>query len=197
MTVTTIPLAELTASDCRQRLSALMSPRSTVALSCDGAERLPVSVLAVALEITAATGGFLRLEGLTPPTRLSLQMVDPQRRLAVDGAVDGAVRTAQVGGYPFQVRLTEDGTVHVLLNKGIGQHPLMNETASHEWIRGLVASAVVVDLSQIEHLNSLLVAWLLQLNQGAGVGRCRLEQIGRQAVAQLTQLRLNHLLAIG
>jgi anti-anti-sigma regulatory factor len=193
MTVTSLSLAELTASVCRQRLTALVSSRSTVVLSCGDVPRLPVRVLALALEITAATGGFLRLEGLTPTTRLALQMVDPDHRLAVDETI----RTAQVGEHPYQVRLSEDGTVLVLLHKGIGQHPHMNEAASHEWVRGLDASAVVVDLVQIEHLNSLLVAWLLQLNQGAGVGRCRLVQVGRQAVAQLTQLRLNHLLTIG
>jgi hypothetical protein len=193
MTVTSITLAELTASDCRQRLTALLSPRLTVVLSCGEVPRLPVRVLALALEITAATGGFLRLEGLTPTTRLALQMIDPERRLAMDESI----RTPKVGEHPYQVRLAEDGTVLVALLKGIGQHPHMNEAASHEWVRGLDASAVEVDMAQIEHLNSLLVAWLLQLNQGAGVGRCRLVQVGRQAVAQLTQLRLNHLLAIG
>lgn len=193
MTATSLSLAELTASDCRQRLTALLSPRATVVLSCGEVPRLPVRVLAMTLDIAAATGGFLRLEGLTSTTRLALQMVDPERRLATDETT----RTALVGERPYHVRLSEDGTVQVVLHKGIGQHPHMNEAASHEWVRGLDATAVVVDLGQIEHLNSLLVAWLLQLNQGAGVGRCRLVQVGRQAVAQLTQLRLNHLLAIG
>ena len=67
---------------------------------------------------------------------------------------------------------------------------------SHEWVRGLTVSAASIDLSQVDHLNSLLVAWMLQINQGVGQGRCRLINVGRQAVAQLTQLRLNHLLNI-
>jgi anti-anti-sigma regulatory factor len=193
MTVTSLTLADLVAGDARARLSSLLSPRATVVVACQDVPRLPVGVLAVALELTAATGGFLRLEGLTPTTRLALQMIDPERRLAMDDAQ----RATQVGERPYQVRLGADGKVTLLLGKGIGQHPHMNEAASYEWIRGLEASAVEVDLSNIEHLNSLLVAWLLQLNQGAGAGRCRLVQVGRQAVAQLTQLRLNHLLSIG
>lgn len=193
MTVTSLTLADLAAGDARARLSSLLSPRATVVVSCQDAARLPVGALALALELTAASAGFLRLEGLTPHARLALQVVDPERRLAVDDAQ----RVAQVGERPYQVRLGTDGRISIHLGKGIGQHPHMNEAASYEWIRGLEASAVEVDLSNIEHLNSLLVAWLLQLNQGAGAGRCRLVQVGRQAVAQLTQLRLNHLLSIG
>jgi hypothetical protein len=192
MTVTSIPLADLATGDARARLSGLLSPRTTVVVSCQDA-RLPVAVLAIALELTAATGGFLRLEGLTPHARLALQVVDPERRLAMDDAQ----RAIQVGERPYQVRVTTDGRISIHLGKGIGQHPHMNEAASYEWIRGLEATSVEVDLSSIEHLNSLLVAWLLQLNQGAGAGRCRLVRVGRQAVAQLTQLRLNHLLSIG
>lgn len=193
MTVTSLTLADLAAGDARARLSSLLSPRTTVVVACQDAARLPVGVLAIAVELTTASGGFLRFEGLSPNARLALQVIDPERRLAMDDAQ----RASQVGERPFQVRIAADGRVAIQLSKGIGQHPHMNESASYEWIRGLDASAVEIDLGNIEHLNSLLVAWLLQLNQGAGAGRSRLVQVGRQAVAQLTQLRLNHLLAIG
>ena len=193
MTLTTITLADLRVGDCRERLAGLLSPRATVVVACDDIVRLPVAVLAAALEATVGSGGLLRFEGMSGPARLALQVADPERRLAVSDAA----RTSHVGDRPFQVRLALDGSVHVLLLKGIGQHPHMNESASYEWVRGLDATAVLVDMSNIEHLNSLLVAWLLQINQGVGNGRCRLLQVGRQAEAQLSQLRLNHLLAIG
>jgi anti-anti-sigma regulatory factor len=192
MTVTTIPLADLVGPAARERLLSVLSPSTNVVVSCQDAARLPVATVALMLTAVPSTGGFLRLEGLTPVTRLAVQVVDPERRLALDDAA----RTPQVGERPYQVHLHEDGSVRVLLLKGIGQHRHMTEAASHEWVRGLDAQRVEVDLRHIEHLNSLLVAWLLQLNQGAGAGRCRLVQVGRQAVAQLTQLRLNHLLAI-
>ena len=190
----TISLSELIASDARVRLQTALASRATVVVPCAEDARLPVTVLFAALETTAMTSGFLRFEGLSANARLALQAVDPDRRLAVG---DAARTIGQMGDRPYQVRLAADGSVTLLLLKGIGQHHHMNETAAYEWIRGLDASAVVVDMSQIEHLNSLLVAWLLQINQGAGSGRCRLVQVGRQAVTQLSQLRLNHLLVIG
>ncbi len=191
MTITSISLADLMVGDVRAALSRLLSPSVTVAISCTGVARLPVAVVAIALELAASTGGFLRLEGLSAQPLQALHVIDPERRLAVD-----APRVTLVGERPYQVRVGVDGSLHLLLGKGIGQHPHMTEAASHEWIRGIEATSVMLDLSQIEHLNSLLVAWLLQLNQGAGPGRCRLVQVGRQAAAQLSQLRLNHLLVI-
>ena len=195
MTLISITLAELLAGDIRARLSGLLLPRATrpvVAISCNGVPRLPVAALVIAMQLATETGGFLRLEGVSASALQALQVVDPGRLLAVEDAT----RVAVVGESPFQVRAGVDGSLHLLLSKGVGQHPHMAEAASYEWIRGLEATAVVIDLSQLEHLNSLLVAWLLQLNQGAGPGRCRLVNVGRQAVAQLSQLRLNHLLSI-
>lgn len=195
MTLTSITLPDLLAGDVRARLSSLLSsraPSATVAITCVDVPRVPVSVLAMALDLAVSTGGFLRLEGLSAHTRQALHVIDPERRLAVDDIA----RVAHVGERPYQVRAGGDGSLHVVLSKGIGQHPHMADMASYEWIRGVDATSVVVDMAQIEHLNSLLVAWLLQLNQGAGPGRCRLVNVGRQAVAQLTQLRLNHLLLI-
>lgn len=192
MTITTLTLADLGAGDSRARLAGLLKPQSTVVVDCDSVARLPVGVLAAAQEAAAASNGFLRLQGLSTTARLALLVVDPDRRLAVDDPA----RLPHVGERPFQVTITVDGNVAVRLLKGIGQHVHLSESASYDWIRGLDANVVEVDLSQIEHLNSLLVAWLLQLNAGAGPGRCKLVRVGRQAVAQLSQLRLNHLLTI-
>jgi anti-anti-sigma regulatory factor len=193
MTITTLTMADLGSGGCRARLAGLLTPQSTVVVMCEGVARLPVGILAAAQEAAAASNGFLRLEGLSASARLALQVVDPERRLAVD---DPARQPQAVGERPFQVTITTDGSVLVRLLKGIGQHAHLSESSSYDWIRGLDANVVEVDLSQIEHLNSLLVAWLLQLNQGSGAGRCKLVRVGRQAVAQLTQLRLNHLLTI-
>ena len=192
MTITTLTLADLGAAETRARLVGLLTPQSTVVVVCEGVARLPVSIVALAQEVAATSTGVLRLEGLSTATRLALQIVDPERRLAVDDPT----RLPQVGERPFQVGIASDGSVKVRLHKGIGQHAHLNESSSYDWIRGLDASVVEVDLALIEHLNSLLVAWLLQINQGAGAGRCKLMRVGRQAVAQLTQLRLNHLLTI-
>jgi anti-anti-sigma regulatory factor len=189
-----ISLSELIAGDARARLQAVLASRATVVVQGDETARLPVVVVHAALEATTATSGFLRFEGLSAHARLALQVVDPDRRFALG---DAARSIGQVGDRPYQVSVAADGSLTLVLLKGIGQHHHMNESASYEWLRGLDASAVVIDMSQMEHLNSLLVAWLLQMNQGAGAGRCRLVHVGRQAVTQLSQLRLNHLLVIG
>ena len=162
MSVTiTISLSELIAGDARARLQAALASRATVVVQGDESARLPVVVIYAALEATIATSGFLRFEGLSAQARLALQVVDPDRRFAIG---DAARSLGQVGDRPYQVSLSADGTVTLLLLKGIGQHHHMNESAAYEWLRGLDATAVVVDMSQIEHLNSLLVAWLLQIN---------------------------------
>lgn len=192
MTPTNITLTELLSGDIRARLAELLAANATVTIACQEVVRLPVAMLAIALDLATTTGGFLRLEGLSNHALKALLVIDPGRRLAVDDAG----RVAQIGERPYQVTLSADGSLRVALGKGIGQHPHLAEPASYDWIRGLDASAVVVDLVHIEHLNSLLVAWLLQLNQAAGPGRCRLVQVGRQATAQLSQLRLDHLLNI-
>ena len=195
MTITSITMTELLAGDVRVRLADLLSPRTNrpiVAISCKEVPRLPVAALVIAMQLASETGGFLRLEGVSANALQALQVIDPGRLLAVEDVT----RVAAVGESPFRVRAEVNGSLHLLLSKGVGQHPHMAEAASYEWIRGVEATAVVIDLSQLEHLNSLLVAWLLQLNQGAGPGRCHLVNVGRQAVAQLSQLRLNHLLSI-
>jgi hypothetical protein len=190
----TVMLSDLTTGDIRRRLEDLLAPGGAVSISCNGQARLSAAFLAAALSATGA-GGFLRLDGLSPAALSAVEAVDPEHRLAVGSGARPA-GPGPVGDRPYQVSLAPDGTVTISMLKGVGQHRYMNESASHEWVRGLDAPAVVVDLAQIEHLNSLLVAWLLQLNQGAGPGRCRLANVGRQAVAQLTQLRLNHMLTI-
>ena len=130
----TISLSELIASDARARLQTALASRAAVVIPCTEDARLPVALLYAALEATAATSGFLRFEGLSANARLALQAVDPDRRLAIG---DAARSIGQVGDRPYQVRLTADGSVTLLLLKGIGQHHHMNETAAYEWIRGL------------------------------------------------------------
>jgi hypothetical protein len=190
---TTLMLTDLLRGDVRARLTELLSPEATVVIVCQEADRLPTTLLAAALTVMASSQGYLRFEGLSTLAQVAISLIDVNRRLAVTTPA----RAAQpVGDRPFQVSIAENGQMTIVLVKNIGQHPYMNETWSHEWVRALEVPKVSIDLSQVEHLNSSLVAWMLQVNQGVGAGRCELKNVGRQAVAQLTQLRLNHLLSI-
>jgi hypothetical protein len=188
-----IALADLIGDACRQRLEALLAPKVAVTVQCAGHERLPVAFLAIAVQSTAAAQGFLRLDGLTTFARNAVTVVDPTGVLAVGEAG----RTSKSGERPFTVTIDAEGRILIRAHPGICQHPRLAEPISYDWARGLGASAVVVDLTEVEHLSSLLVAWLLQIGQAVAPLRVGLTKVSRQAAAQLSQLRLNHLLTVG
>lgn len=189
----TFQLNDLLTGDVLSRFKSVLAPQATVVVTCQATDRLPTTVLAAALAATTASPGYLRFDGLSILAQLAISVVDSERRLAVAGTTR---IPSPVGDRPFQVTINPDGHLTMVLQKGIGQHSHLSDTLSHEWVRGLDIPAASIDLSQVDHLNSLLVAWMLQVNQGVGNGRCRLINVGRQAVAQLNQLRLNHLLNI-
>ncbi len=190
---TTLMLKELLAVDSFSRLSELLTPETSVVINCGNCDRIPSAFIAAALAATEKSQGYLRLEELSTLAQVAIAMVDSLHRLAIPVPARTA---AAVGERPFNVQLARDGHLEITLLKSVGQHPYMNDPQSHEWVRALEIPSVIIDLGQIEHLSSLLVAWLLQINQGVGMGRCQLKHVGRQAAAQLNQLRLNHLLKI-
>jgi ABC-type transporter Mla MlaB component len=190
---TTLSLVSLKNAQVADILQAALAPQKMVTIDCSGAERLPASTIAVVLALSQKYHGFIRFEGLNHLAAVAVAVLDPDRHIGVSTA---ARTTPPVGDRPYTVTVNSEGSLAISLQKGIGQNPHMNESISYEWIRGLEVKSVTIDLAHIDHLNSLLVAWLLQFNQGAGPNRCTLINVGRQAVTQLTQLRLNHLLVI-
>ena len=188
----TIALADLIGDSCRQRLEELLAPKAAVTVSCSGHERLPVAFLAIAVQSTAAKQGFLRLDGLTNVGRNAVSVVDPTGVLAVGESG----RVAKSGERPFNVTIDATGQLIIRAQAGICQHPRLSEPVSYDWVRGLVATKVTVNLTEVEHLSSLLVAWLLQIGQAVTPLRINLIKVSRQATTQLSQLRLNHLLTV-
>ena len=61
-------------------------------------------------------------------------------------------------------------------------------------MQGVAFATLSVDLAAIDNLNSLLVAWLIQLSHAAAPLRIALSNLSAQAATQLRQLRLNHLM---
>jgi anti-anti-sigma regulatory factor len=190
---TTLSLAQLQNGRAKESLENALAVQKMVTIDCRGTERLPASTVAVILALSPHHHGFICCEGLTHLAAVAVAVLDPDRHI---GIPQTARATQPMGERPYIVTVNTDGELIITLQKGVGQHPHMSETISHEWIRGLEVKAATIDLTQVDHLNSLLVAWLLQFNQGVGTQRCRLINVGRQAITQLTQLRLNHLLAI-
>jgi anti-anti-sigma regulatory factor len=82
------------------------------------------------------------------------------------------------------------------LTRGLPSLSLMAEAAAHDWIGGAAFALLVIDLKEIENLNSLLVSWLLQLSHAAAPVRAVLSNPSAQAATQLRQLRLDHILTV-
>lgn len=70
---------------------------------------------------------------------------------------------------------------------------LAREPAYHQWAAGVDGAAIRLDLHRTAHVNSVFIAWLLQLAQAARPLRVLVCRAGAQVRAQLRQLRLDHL----
>ncbi len=187
----TMTLAECARGGFRARLGEALGSGACVTISCAGAARLPAAFLCVACDLAVQHPERVRLDGLGNDARLAVEAIDEIGRIVIVGSA----RAAPARGIPpWAVSLDELGSVRLVALKGIGQHPQLGDAVAHQWMRGLAATAVTIDLAVVEHVNSLLVAWLLQLSQDAAPVRVVLVNVSRQASIQFTQLRLDHLL---
>lgn len=185
----TIRLADVTPGELRERLATALAAGDAV-VALDGCERLAVEVLEILLALGAANRGRIRLRGASAPVARALVMADGAGVLVVDGG------RPIVGDRPFTLAFPAPGTLLVRLGRDAGGHRLLADTVSHDWLRGLLAECVRIDLGDLTHINSLLIAWLIQAGQAGAPGRVELINVHAQAATQLGQLRLTHLLPI-
>jgi anti-anti-sigma regulatory factor len=66
----------------------------------------------------------------------------------------------------------------------------------HTWVGGVAAREIVIDCGRLEHVNSVLIAWMLQIVQSSKPTPVRIVRAKPQVSTQLKQLRLDHLMAI-
>jgi anti-anti-sigma regulatory factor len=188
-----LALADLVPAAYRQRLAELAVAQSQVTVDCGKRERLPVPFLAAACEFAGNNKGFLSLTGLTERARQAVLLSDPAGSIAIDDVA----RTAKPPGErAFEVVLDDQGQVRIRANRGLGQHRALAEGTSQSWLQGLEAGPVSVDLAEIEHVNSVVVAWLLQMSRALAPARLELLHVNAQVSTQLVQLRLDHLMVI-
>lgn len=185
----TIRLADVTPGGLRERLAPALAAGDTV-VALDGCERLAVEILAILLTLGTANRGRIRLRGASAPVARALMMADTGGVLVVDGG------RAIVGDRPFTLAFPVPGILQVRLDRDACAHRLLADTISHDWLRGLRADRLRIDLGELTHINSLLIAWLIQVGQASAPGKAELINVHVQAVAQLGQLRLTHLLPI-
>jgi len=132
-------------------------------------------------------GGSLRIHASDAHVRAAIAVAGLQRLLPSEG------------GAPLDLSCTaafSDDEIHLAVHPGIGLNPRLSTPISHSWIGRIAAKRVLVDLGELSHVNSVLVAWLLQLAQAAKPAELVLINVNRQVTIQFKQLRLNHVLQV-
>ncbi len=158
---------------------------SHIVIACDAVTRLDAGFIAA---LGPAEQERVRIEASTDDQRTLLRLSGLNRLLI-------AVAGNMAQDLSCQVTCHE----HEILVR-VQASALRNERlalpATYSWIRSLSVDALVIDLEQLPHINSVLVAWILQLAQAAKPATVSLRHVNRQVNIQLTQLRLHHLLSL-
>jgi hypothetical protein len=84
--------------------------------------------------------------------------------------------------------------VQIGLAAGSERKPGFGSALFHQWAGGISGGAITVDLANIDHINSVMIAWLLQLVQSAKPTPVEVRRAKPGVSTQLKQLRLDHLL---
>jgi anti-anti-sigma regulatory factor len=161
----------------------------TIAL--DGVKTLSsgfLAALAPAENERLRQGGGLRLEASEDELRLLIRLVGQERLL-------NAIPNSMSMDLSCQVQ-SNDEEIVISVQATALQNGRLVLPGSYSWMRRLVTQRIVVDLGQLPHINSVLVAWILQIGQAAKPATLTLVNVSRQVNIQLTQLRLHHLMTV-
>jgi hypothetical protein len=175
----------------RLRDSAALTPAAWAgvldagpAIHADGCTRIPASLVAA----VHASGRPAPVTGLSEPVAAALRVVGAGPAFGLD-----PITAARL---PFSAQVRADGAVAVAVAATAATVPVTSTPAAHEWAAHLAMSVVEVDLTQLTTLNSVVIAWLLQLGHSAHPATVRLVGANRQVAAQLRQLRLDQVLTL-
>jgi hypothetical protein len=169
------------------RLAALGQAGMVVASTFD---RLPVRALS-ALQATDAPR--FRFREPKAAVRAALLVCDLGARCEQPPLADEQRDLDQL---PFVVRFA-DGEVIAELSGSPERRNCFGQPLFHQWAGGIAADAVAVDCHRLDHINSVMIAWLLQLAQASKPARLHIRRAKQQVATQLKQLRLDHLMQIG
>lgn len=169
------------------RLAALVAAAEGKAIDGIAIDRLPAQAIAACQEAESP-----RFDALRPAVRLAALICGLGPRLGIAATPE---ERHSLDAIPFQVRAKgEEIVVEIPLQgerrTGYGQ-PIF-----HQWAAGVQASAIAVDCSKLDHINSVFIAWLLQTVQSAKPVQVRVRSAKPQVRTQLRQLRLDHLVVI-
>jgi hypothetical protein len=97
---------------------------------------------------------------------------------------------------PGAIRYDGAGQIVITVDKNANQDANLKSAPDQLWVQGLACVLLSIDLHEVGHVSSNLVAWLLQLAQAAKPAATEVRGVSRQVNIQLNQLRMNHLMAI-
>lgn len=173
----------------RDRLSAACAV-GEARVELEGCQRLSCAVLEMLLAQSVAHRGRIQVHGASAAVARALVIADLSAALVVDGG------RLIPGDRPFIITFPGPGILGLRLAREAGSHRMLADAISHDWLCGVQADRLRLDLSELTHINSLLIAWLIQVGQAIAPGKVELVNVHPQATTQLGQLRLTHLLPI-
>jgi hypothetical protein len=154
------------------------------AIDAAGCARFPTVLIAAA----QASGARPVIVGLSEPVLGALRVVGAGALLGLEPITASRL--------PFAAQIRADGRVSIVVAATAATVPVTSTPVAHDWAAHLAMPAVDVDLSQLVTMNSVVIAWLLQLGHSAHPAAVRLNGANRQVVAQLRQLRLDQVLTL-
>ena len=170
-----------------QRVAALVSAATVAPIPASTLERLPAEGLA-ALQQTEG----VRFAGLRPAVRSAALIIGLGPRLGI--ALSDEERR-DLEHPPFTVHVSGRDVVIEISASPERRHAI-GQPFYHQWAAGVNADVMVIDCHRLEHVNSVLIAWMLQIVQSSKPVPVQVRRARVQVVTQLRQLRLDHLMTI-
>jgi anti-anti-sigma regulatory factor len=170
-----------------QRLAALAAAARVAPIPAATIDRLSAECLHALMQ-----SEDVRFADLRPAVRNAVLVAGLAARLSL---VPDAAEQRDLDLMPFV--LHTDGVQVVADVNGSAERRLaFGQPFYHQWAGGIDAASLVVDCHRVEHVNSVLIAWMLQVAQSAKPTRLKIRRAKAQVVTQLKQLRLDHLMTI-
>lgn len=169
-----------------------LTPSTGIDIDCQNG-RLPAGLFAglkqAALDLKMRGGG-IRLLNASPTVQAALGVFQVGNAVTVIG--HQATGTAQL---PGTLSYAGSGHIAIVIDKQANQDN-MNIIPNQQWMQGIACVLVSIDLHEINHVSSIMIAWLLQLANAAKPAATELRGITRQVDIQLSQLRIGQLMSI-
>lgn len=170
-----------------QRLAALAAASRIAPILAATIDRLPAEGLHALMRSEG-----VRFTDLRPAVRAAVLVAGLGTRL---GLTPDPNERRDLDHMPFVVH-TDGRQVVADINGSAERRQGFGQPFYHVWAGGIETSSLIVDCHRLDHVNSVVIAWMLQVAQSAKPVRLKIHRAKVQVVTQLKQLRLDHLMTI-